>query len=70
MKTDFRYFKVQVSKWTRIESFQILGFFQTNRSVGAKPPKGVQTLLQILKPLSDKKIWTPELVGDQIEMVA
>ena len=38
-KIDFWYFKVQVSKWTRIENFQILFFFETNRSVGAKPPK-------------------------------
>ena len=36
-KTDFWYFKVQVSKWTRTENFKILGFFVTNRSVGAKP---------------------------------
>ena len=34
------------------------------------PQKGVQILLQILKPLSDMEILTPELVGDQIEMVA
>ena len=32
--------------------------------------KGEQILLQILKPLSDTEILTPELVGDQIEMVA
>ena len=38
-KIDFWYFKVQVSKWTQIENFQILGFFDTNRSVGAKPKK-------------------------------
>ena len=60
-KIDFYYFKVQVSKFTRIENFKILGFFETNRSVGAKPQKGVQILLQIL---------TPELVGDQNEMMA
>jgi hypothetical protein len=30
----------------------------------------VQILLQILKPLSDADILTPEFVGDQIEMVA
>jgi hypothetical protein len=30
----------------------------------------VQILLQILKPLSDTEILTPELVGDQIKMVA
>ena len=44
-------------------------FFETNRSVGAKPQKGVQILLQILKPLSDTEILTPGLVGDQIEKV-
>ena len=38
-KIDFWYFKVQVSKLTCIESFKILGFFETNRSVGAKPLK-------------------------------
>ena len=38
-KKDFWYFKVQVSKWTWIENFPILGFFETNRSVGAKPQK-------------------------------
>ena len=31
------------------------------------PQKGVQILLQILKPLSDTEILTSELVGDQIE---
>ena len=46
------------------------GFFETTRSVGAKPQKGVQILLQIMKPLSDTEILTPELVGDQIEMLA
>ena len=50
-------------------NLQILGFFDTNRSVGAKPQKGVQILLQILKPFSDTEILTPELVRDQIEMV-
>ena len=69
-KTDFWYFKVQVSKWTRRENFQILDFFVTNRSVGAKPKKVVLILLQILKPLSDTEMLTPELAGDQIEMVA
>ena len=34
------------------------------------PKKGVQILLQILKPLSNTEILTPELVGDQIKMVA
>ena len=34
------------------------------------PKKGLQILLQILKPLSDTGILTPELVGDQIKMVA
>ena len=48
----------------------MLGFFDTNRSAGAKPQKGVQILLQILKSLSYMEILTPELVGDQIEMVA
>ena len=48
----------------------MLGCFETNRSVGAKPKKGVQILLQILKPLSNTEILTPELVGDQIEIVA
>ena len=39
MKIDFWYFKIEVLKLTRIENFQILGFFETNRSVGAKPQK-------------------------------
>ena len=69
-KIDFWYFKVQVSKWTWIENFKILGFFETNRSVGAKPEKGVQIILQILKPLGNTEILTAELVGDEIEMVA
>ena len=30
----------------------------------------MQILLQILKPLSDTEMLTPELVGDEIEMVA
>ena len=61
-KIDFWYFKVQVSKWIWIENFQMLGFFDTKRSV--------QILLHILKPLSDTEMLTPELVGDEIEMVA
>ena len=36
-KIYFWYFKVQVKKLTQIENFQILGIFETNRSVGAKP---------------------------------
>jgi hypothetical protein len=47
-----------------------MGFFDTNRPIGAKAQKGVQILLQIQKPLSDTEILTPELVGNQIEMVA
>ena len=38
-KNDFWYFKVQVSKLTRTENFKNVGFFVTNRSVGAKPQK-------------------------------
>ena len=34
---DFGYSKVQVSKRTRMENFHFLGFFETNRPVGAKP---------------------------------
>jgi hypothetical protein len=55
---------------TQIKNLQILACFETNRSVRAKPQKGVQILLQILKPFSNTEILTPELVGDQIEMVA
>ena len=33
-KIYFLGFKDQVSEWTRIENFQILGFFETNRSRG------------------------------------
>ena len=47
----------------------MLGFFETNRSAGARPLKGVQILLQILKLLSDTEILTPELVGEKINMV-
>ena len=42
------------------------GLFEKNRS---NPPKSVKIVLHILKPLSDTEILTPELVGDQIEMV-
>ena len=38
-KIYFWYFKVQVSKWTQIENFQIIGFFDTNRSIQAQPKK-------------------------------
>ena len=38
-KINLLCFRVQVSKWTGIENFQSLGFFETNRSVGAKPLK-------------------------------
>ena len=44
-KTDFSYFKVQVSKWTQIENFQILGFLETKRSVGAKPQKNFANII-------------------------
>ena len=47
-----------------LKTSKFLGFFETNQSVG------VYILLQILKPLSDTEITTPELVGDEIEMVA
>ena len=45
------------------------GLFETNRPVAAKQQKSVQILLQIRKPFSNTEILTPELVGDQIEMV-
>ena len=63
-------FKVQFSKWTQIENFQIVRFLRQTGLYEPNPKKSVQILLQILKPISDKEIWTPGLVGDQIEMVA
>jgi hypothetical protein len=48
-------------------------FLALLRQTGLKEPsskKCVQIILQILNPLSDTEILTPELVGDQIEMVA
>ena len=47
----------------------MLGFFDTNFSVGAKPPKTVQLLFQILNPVTDTEILDPELVGNQSELV-
>ena len=52
-----------------MENFHFLGFFETNRSVGAHPPKNVQVFLQILNPVNNAEILAPELVGDQSEMV-
>ena len=45
------------------------GFFETNRSVGAHPPKNVQVFLQILNPVNNAEILAPELLGGQSEMV-
>ena len=52
-----------------MENFHILGFFETNRSVGAHPPKNVQVFLQILNPVKNAAILAPELLGGQIRMV-
>ena len=69
-KINFWYFKVQVSKWTVIKkNFQILGFFETNRSVGAKPQKRCANIIADSETFQRHR-ETPELVGDQIEMVA
>ena len=58
-----------MKKTTLTTNLIFLGFFETNGSVGAKPQKIVQILLQILNPLSDTEILAPEWVGDQSEMV-
>ena len=52
-----------------MENFHLLGFFETNRSVGAHPPKNVQIFLQNLNPVNNAEILAPELVGGQGEMV-
>ena len=41
---------------SQIENFQILGFFETNRSVGAKPPKRCVNIIadsETFKPYGD-----------------
>ena len=65
-KIYFWYFKVQVSKWTRIENFQVLGCFETSRSVGAKPQK---RCANIIADSESFKRYGDELEGDQSEMV-
>ena len=50
-----------------MENFHFLGFFETNRSLGAHPPKKVQVFLQILNPVNDAEIFGT--CGGQSEMV-
>ena len=60
MKIDFWHFKVQLSKLSQIESFQILGFFETNRSVGAKPLKSGANIIadsETFKRYRDFDTW-------------
>ena len=55
-KNTFLYLKVKVSKLTRIENFQMLGFFETNGSVGAKPQKRCANIIvnsESIKPYRD-----------------
>ena len=52
-----------------MENFHFLGFFETNRSVGAHLPKKVQVFLKILNPVNNAEILAPELLGGQSEMV-
>ena len=59
-KNDFWYFKVQVSKWTWIENFQIVGFSEKNRSVGAKPGKRCANIIadsETFKRYGDFDTW-------------
>ena len=44
-------------------------FCVTNGSVRAQPKQSVQKILQILNHLTKTETLTPELVGDQSEMV-
>ena len=60
----------QSSSFKTKKNFKLLGFFETNGPIGAKPPKSLQILLQILRPVSNTEILTPGLVGNKIEMVA
>ena len=48
----------------------MLGFFETNRSVGAKPQKRCTNIIADSETFQRYGDLTPELVGDQIEMVA
>ena len=52
----------------KLPNFGLFWDKQVRRS--QTPKKGVQILLQILKPYSDTEILTTELVDDLIEMVA
>ena len=64
---DIPKFKFQNElEWTTSFFF---GFFETNRSVGAHPPKNLQVFLQILNPVTNAEILAPELLGGQSEMV-
>ena len=59
-KIYFWYFEDQVSKLTGIENFQILGFFETNKSVGAKPPKRLANIIadyETFKRYGDFDTW-------------
>ena len=62
-------FKFQNGLKQKTSSF--LGFFLRQTGLyEPNPLKSLQILLQIPRPVSNMKILTPGLAGDQIEMVA
>ena len=62
-KSDFWYLKDILLKQTWNKNLTILGFVETNGSMGAKLPKKVcKILLQILNPVTITEILAPELV--------
>ena len=66
--TSFHIMSQKDQNFKRKLTFDILKF-ETNRSVGAHPPKNVQVFLQILNPVKNAEILAPELLGGQSEMV-
>ena len=63
-KFTFGILKFKFQNGLKQKKIQVMAIVETNQPVEAKPPKkSVEILLQILKPLSNTKILTPELVN-------
>ena len=68
-KIDFWYSKVCVSKWTQKENL-IFWTFLCKQVCGSQPPnKMCKYFFQILKPVNNAEVLSPDLVGYQREMV-
>ena len=68
-KIYFSHSKVQVSKGTWTENFQLMVFFRQTGLWKPKPPKNMHVFFKIRNPVNNEEILAPELVGSQSEMV-